>query len=77
MEKLKIGFIGLGRMGSNMVLNLLDKKYPVVVYNRTADKAAALAAEFGVEWADLIKHQSVVGTDVYLLVLIGVLVCCR
>jgi 6-phosphogluconate dehydrogenase len=38
MEKLKIGFIGLGRMGSNMVLNLLDKKYPVVVYNRTADK---------------------------------------
>jgi 6-phosphogluconate dehydrogenase (decarboxylating) len=23
----KIGFIGLGRMGSNMVFNLLDKKY--------------------------------------------------
>jgi len=38
MEKLKIGFIGLGRMGSNMVFNLLDHKYEVVVYNRTQEK---------------------------------------
>ena len=38
MEKLKIGFIGLGRMGSNMVSNLLDHKYEVVVYNRTKEK---------------------------------------
>jgi len=38
MEKLRIGFIGLGRMGSNMVFNLLDHKYPVVVYNRTKEK---------------------------------------
>lgn len=40
MEKLnnKIGFIGLGRMGENMVFNLLDHKKSVVVYNRTADK---------------------------------------
>jgi 6-phosphogluconate dehydrogenase len=36
----KIGFIGLGRMGANMVFNLLDKKYPVVVYNRTQEKMA-------------------------------------
>jgi 6-phosphogluconate dehydrogenase len=40
MEKLKIGFIGLGRMGSNMVFNLLDHKYEVVVFNRTAEKMA-------------------------------------
>ena len=38
MEKLKIGFIGLGRMGSNMVFNLLDHKYEVVVFNRTKEK---------------------------------------
>ena len=38
MEKLKIGFIGLGRMGENMVFNLLDHKYKVVVYNRTQEK---------------------------------------
>jgi 6-phosphogluconate dehydrogenase len=40
MEKLKIGFIGLGRMGSNMVFNLLDHKYEVVVFNRTVEKMA-------------------------------------
>lgn len=36
----KIGFIGLGRMGSNMVLNLLDHKYKVTVFNRTKEKMA-------------------------------------
>ena len=35
---MKIGFIGLGRMGSNMVFNLLEHKHEVVVYNRSADK---------------------------------------
>jgi 6-phosphogluconate dehydrogenase len=34
----RIGFIGLGRMGSNMVYNLLDKHYEVVVFNRTQEK---------------------------------------
>ena len=32
---MKIGFIGLGRMGGNMVLNLIDHKHKVVAYNRT------------------------------------------
>ena len=40
---MKIGFIGLGRMGSNMVLNLLDKKHSVVAYNRTISKIAPVA----------------------------------
>lgn len=40
MNKIKIGFIGLGRMGGNMVLNLLDHGYEVVVYNRTKEKMA-------------------------------------
>lgn len=31
---MKIGFIGLGRMGANMVENLLDHKHIVVGYNR-------------------------------------------
>jgi 6-phosphogluconate dehydrogenase len=34
---MKIGFIGLGRMGSNMVYNLLEKNHEVVVYNRSVD----------------------------------------
>tara|TARA_Y100000034_G_C6814443_1_gene366268 strand:+ start:139 stop:1002 length:864 start_codon:yes stop_codon:yes gene_type:complete len=35
---MKIGFIGLGRMGSNMVLNLKDHGHKVVGYNRTPKK---------------------------------------
>lgn len=38
LSPFRIGFIGLGRMGSNMVYNLLDHKYEVVVYNRTKEK---------------------------------------
>ena len=33
-----IGFVGLGRMGFNMVLNLLDHKQKVVAYNRSSEK---------------------------------------
>ncbi|MEK6946394.1 MAG: phosphogluconate dehydrogenase (NAD(+)-dependent, decarboxylating) [Nanoarchaeota archaeon] len=34
---MKIGFIGLGRMGFNMVLNLKDHKVGVVAYNRNSE----------------------------------------
>ena len=34
---MKIGFIGLGRMGFNMVLNLKDHKIGVVAYNRNPE----------------------------------------
>jgi len=37
-----IGFIGLGKMGSAMVRSLLRGGHRVVVFNRTASKAAAL-----------------------------------
>jgi 3-hydroxyisobutyrate dehydrogenase-like beta-hydroxyacid dehydrogenase len=40
-----IGFIGLGRMGTPMARNLLRAGYAVRVYNRTPEKAQALAAE--------------------------------
>ena len=40
---MKMGFIGLGRMGSNVVLNLIDKKHEVVVYNRHPDKVRKMA----------------------------------
>jgi len=47
----KIGFIGLGLMGSAMAGRLLDQGFPLVVYNRTASKAGALLAR-GAERAD-------------------------
>lgn len=45
----KIGFLGLGRMGGNMVRRLRRAKLPLVVWNRAADVALALADETGCE----------------------------
>jgi 3-hydroxyisobutyrate dehydrogenase-like beta-hydroxyacid dehydrogenase len=39
---MKIGFIGLGIMGSRMAENLLKNKYDLIVYNRTKEKAGPL-----------------------------------
>ena len=47
----KIGFIGIGLMGSKMAGHLLDEGYPMVVWNRSAEKAAPLL-EAGANWAD-------------------------
>lgn len=48
---MKIGFIGLGIMGSRMAANLQSKGYSLKVNNRTAEKARELV-ESGAEWAD-------------------------
>jgi len=41
---MKVGFIGLGNMGSEMALNLLNAGHEVTAYNRTASKVQALVA---------------------------------
>jgi 3-hydroxyisobutyrate dehydrogenase-like beta-hydroxyacid dehydrogenase len=38
----RIGFVGLGSMGSRMARRLLDRGFPVTVYNRTPGKAEPL-----------------------------------
>ena len=40
---MKIGWVGIGRMGLPMVNRLLDANYPLTVWNRTREKAAPLA----------------------------------
>lgn len=40
---MKVGFIGLGRMGYNMALRLLQHNHKVVAYNRSADKTMSIA----------------------------------
>jgi 3-hydroxyisobutyrate dehydrogenase-like beta-hydroxyacid dehydrogenase len=40
-----IGFIGLGQMGEPMARNLMQAGFKLRIYNRTPDKAAALAGE--------------------------------
>ena len=41
---MKIGFIGLGIMGSRMAANLCDRGYELVVFNRSPQKTEALVA---------------------------------
>jgi 3-hydroxyisobutyrate dehydrogenase-like beta-hydroxyacid dehydrogenase len=62
---MKIGFIGLGIMGSRMAANLQKKGHELVVYNRTKQKADALIAA-GAVWAqtpaDAAKQATVIIT---------------
>ncbi len=62
---MKIGFIGLGIMGSRMAANLLKKGHKLVVYNRTKQKAGSLIAA-GAAWAptpaDVAKQVTVIIT---------------
>jgi len=46
-----LGFVGLGVMGSEMVLRLLGKGHTVTGYNRTRSKAEGLIQK-GMKWAD-------------------------
>ena len=48
---MKIGLIGLGKMGSNMVLRLLKDKHEVIVYDRSPDPVKDLEKQ-GVLGAD-------------------------
>jgi 6-phosphogluconate dehydrogenase len=40
---MEIGFVGLGRMGFNMTLRLLQGGHKVVAWNRSADKTQEAA----------------------------------
>jgi 2-hydroxy-3-oxopropionate reductase len=51
MPDTRLGFIGLGVMGTPMARNLLGAGYPLVVHNRTPARAQALA-QFGARVAD-------------------------
>ena len=47
-DKVKLGFIGLGNMGSRIAQRLIDNGYQVFVYDRNIAKADAIAARGGV-----------------------------
>lgn len=52
---MKIGFIGLGRMGFNIVLNLHSKKIPVVACNRSPEPVIKIK-KYGVKVAFSVKE---------------------
>ena len=59
----RVGFAGLGLMGSRMAKNLLEKGFPTTVWNRTEERCAPLA-KAGARVAktpwDLAEHADVV-----------------
>jgi 3-hydroxyisobutyrate dehydrogenase-like beta-hydroxyacid dehydrogenase len=62
---LRIGFIGLGIMGSRMAANLQAHGYQLVVFNRSRDKADALlrnGATWGTTAADTARQVDVLFT---------------
>jgi 3-hydroxyisobutyrate dehydrogenase-like beta-hydroxyacid dehydrogenase len=61
----RIGFVGLGLMGSRMALNLVRAGYPVIVYNRTPEKTKPLAeagATVAGSLAELAENSEIVIT---------------
>lgn len=61
---MKIGFIGLGIMGSRMAANLINAGHKLVVYNRTASKAEPLV-NLGAKHA---KSPEAVAQECHLLI---------
>jgi 3-hydroxyisobutyrate dehydrogenase-like beta-hydroxyacid dehydrogenase len=61
---MKVGFIGLGRMGSAMARRLIDGKHDVGVYNRSADKLKPLT-DAGAKALDSIKAAATYGDAVF------------
>lgn len=48
---MRVGFIGLGNMGFPMAQNILEKGFPLWIYNRTKEKGSKLI-EQGAKWAN-------------------------
>jgi 3-hydroxyisobutyrate dehydrogenase-like beta-hydroxyacid dehydrogenase len=60
---MRLGFIGLGHMGSGMATNLVRAGHEVTVYNRTPEKTAplvALGAKAAVRLADACRGDAVI-----------------
>lgn len=64
---MKIGWVGLGTMGTPMVRNLLGEGFPVYVFNRTREKEKELI-KLGASSADSLQHLSQVSEVVVTMV---------
>src|SRR5260221_3721205 len=65
-RRLAVGLIGLGNMGTAVAERLLDAGYELLVYNRTPEKAGALAARGAAvaeTTAELVEQVDVVLTS--------------
>ena len=60
---MKIGVIGLGRMGANIARRLMRGGHEVVVYNRSPEPVQELAKEGAIASADLTAMQAKLGVE--------------
>jgi 6-phosphogluconate dehydrogenase len=68
---MKLGYIGLGKMGFNMVERLLEKDYQVVANNRSnepVDKIAEKGAESAYEISELVEKLGTEPRLIWLMV---------
>src|SRR5229473_1042859 len=54
-DHVKVGFIGLGNMGSRIAQRLLDRGYKLSAYDRDLAKAGAVAAHGGVAAKNILE----------------------
>jgi 3-hydroxyisobutyrate dehydrogenase len=73
MGETNIALLGLGLMGSGMAARLLDAGYPLSIWNRTPDKAKALA-DRGARMAKS-PREAAAGAAVVISMLSDVVVC--
>lgn len=66
-ERISVGWIGTGVMGSAMVEHLIDADYPVTLYTRTKKKADSLLDK-GAEWADTPREVALASDIVFSIV---------
>ncbi len=66
---MRVGFIGLGIMGSRMAANLVRAGHELTVHNRTREKAEAFAAEHGARVADT-PRDAAAGAEVLITMLV-------
>jgi 3-hydroxyisobutyrate dehydrogenase len=63
----RLGWIGIGVMGTSMCGHLLAKGFPVTIYNRSRGRAEALLAK-GAKWADSPKAVAEASDVVFTIV---------
>jgi 3-hydroxyisobutyrate dehydrogenase-like beta-hydroxyacid dehydrogenase len=63
-----VGFLGLGRMGMPMALNLVHAGFDVIAYNRTMSKAHEFTSKSGARIAQT-PREAAVGVDVVITML--------
>ncbi|HLX26824.1 MAG TPA: NAD(P)-dependent oxidoreductase [Candidatus Cybelea sp.] len=66
---MNVGIVGLGKMGGSIARNLLDRKYPVWVWNRSRPAVDELAAAGATPCADL--RELLAAVDAVIIMLWG------